>query len=222
MLQGWALSSNPPSVGRLPACLPLTVPYGRWQFQRPRRPTSSSPDIKACAARSGRPEVGQRVTFEVEMGADGKKRARRVEVIRSTRPATRQRNDNPARWGTASYFAIPAFLIVFAVTALVWRVPGWVAGAYCVASVVCFVVYAIDKSAAAAERRRVSEATLLVLGLVGGWPGAIVAQQVLRHKSNKASFRASFWLTVIINALVFVALSSPLQAMLLAPIAGAR
>jgi len=178
--------------------------------------------IKACAARSGRPEVGQRVTFEVEMGADGKKRARRVEVIRSTRPATRQRNDNPARWGTASYFAIPAFLIVFAVTALVWRVPGWVAGAYCVASVVCFVVYAIDKSAAAAERRRVSEATLLVLGLVGGWPGAIVAQQVLRHKSNKASFRASFWLTVIINALVFVALSSPLQAMLLAPIAGAR
>jgi uncharacterized membrane protein YsdA (DUF1294 family) len=162
------------------------------------------------------------VTFEVEMGADGKKRARRVEVIRSTRPATRQRNDNPARWGTASYFAIPAFLIVFAVTALVWRVPGWVAGAYCVASVVCFVVYAIDKSAAAAERRRVSEATLLVLGLVGGWPGAIVAQQVLRHKSNKASFRASFWLTVIINALVFVALSSPLQAMLLAPIAGAR
>ncbi|HMV59521.1 MAG TPA: cold shock and DUF1294 domain-containing protein [Anaerolineales bacterium] len=174
--------------------------------------------IKACGACSGRPEVGQRVTFEVEMTRDGKKRARQVEVIRSTRLATRQRNENPARWGTASYFAIPAFLIVFAVTALVWRVPGWVAGVYFVASMVCFVVYAIDKSAAAAERRRVSEATLLALGLVGGWPGAIVAQQVLRHKSNKASFRASFWLTVIINVFAFIALSSPLRFVLMASI----
>ncbi|HRL78493.1 MAG TPA: DUF1294 domain-containing protein [Candidatus Accumulibacter phosphatis] len=178
--------------------------------------------IKACVARSGRPEVGQRVTFEVEMTPDGRKRAKRVEVIRSRRPATRLRNDNPARWGTASYFAIPAFVIVFAVTALVWRVPGWVAGVYFVASVVCFVVYAIDKSAAVAERRRVSEATLLLLGLVGGWPGAIVAQQVLRHKSNKASFRASFWLTVIINVVAFIALSSPLRATLLAWFPGAR
>jgi len=99
--------------------------------------------IKACVARSGRPEVGQRVTFEVEMTPDGRKRAKRVEVIRSRRPANRLRNDNPARWGTASYFAIPAFVIVFAVTALLWRVPGWVAGVYFVASVVCFVVYAI-------------------------------------------------------------------------------
>lgn len=177
---------------------------------------------RAYAARSGRPEVGQRVRFEIEMTPDGRKRAKRVEVIRSTRPPPRLRNDNPARWGTASYFAIPAFVIVFAVTALVWRVPGWVAGVYCVASVVCFVVYAIDKSAAAAERRRVREDTLLVLGLLGGWPGAIVAQQVLRHKSNKASFRASFWLTVIINVLAFIVLSSPLRAMLLASIPGVR
>lgn len=172
--------------------------------------------IKAYVTRSGRPEVGQRVTFEVEMTPDGKKRAKRVEVIKSKCPATRVRNENPAQWGTASYFAIPAFLIVFAVTAFVWKVPGWVAGVYFVASVVCFVVYAMDKSAAAAERWRVSEDTLLGLGLVGGWPGAIVAQQVLRHKSNKASFRAKFWVTVIVNVLGFIALSSPLRAMLLA------
>lgn len=113
-------------------------------------------------------------------------------------------------------------MIVFAVTALVWRVPGWVAGVYFVASVVCFVVYVIDNRRESAERRRVSEATLLLLGLVGGWPGAIVAQQVLRHKSNKASFRASFWLTVIINVVAFIALSSPLRATLLAWFPGAR
>ena len=171
--------------------------------------------IKAYVARSGRPEVGQHVTFEVEMTTDGKKRAKRVEAIGSIRPVTRVRNDNPAQWGTASYFAIPAFLVVFAVTAFVWKVPGWVAGVYLVASVLCFAVYAMDKSAAAAERWRVSEDTLLGLGLVGGWPGAIVAQQVLRHKSNKASFRARFWATVIVNILGFIVLSSPLRAMLL-------
>ncbi len=172
--------------------------------------------IKAYGARSGRPVVGQRVTFEVEMTSDGKKRAKRVEVIKSRHLESHARNYNPAQWGTASYFAIPVFLIIFVATALIWKVPGWLAGVYLVASVVCFVVYAMDKSAAVAERRRVSEDTLLGLGLVGGWPGAIVAQQVLRHKSNKASFRAKFWVTVIVNVLGFIALSSPLRSILFA------
>ncbi|MDO8959600.1 MAG: DUF1294 domain-containing protein [Rhodocyclaceae bacterium] len=170
--------------------------------------------IKAFVGRSGRPEVGQRVTFEVEMSPDGKKRAKRVEVVKEVRRNVRARNDNPAQWGTASYFAIPAFFVVFALTALIWKVPSWVAGLYLGASLVCFVFYAMDKSAATAESWRISEDTLLALGLVGGWPGAIVAQQVLRHKSNKASFRAKFWATVVANVLGFVVLSSPLRAVL--------
>lgn len=168
--------------------------------------------IKAFAPRSGRPEVGQRVTFEVEMTADGKKRAKRVEPIRPSRAGKGMRNDNPAQWGTASLFAIPAFALLFAVVALVWTVPSWVAGLYLGASVVCFIVYATDKSAAAADRWRVREDTLLTLGLVGGWPGAIIAQQVLRHKSTKAAFRARFWATVVANVLGFVALNTPLMA----------
>jgi len=172
--------------------------------------------IKAFMSLSGRPEVGQRVTFEVEMAPDGKKRAKRVEVVKAKRQSARARNDNPAQWGTATLFAIPAFLVLVAIAAFLWKIPGWVAGLYIGASVVCFVVYAIDKSAAAADRWRVSEDTLLGLGLIGGWPGAIVAQQFLRHKSNKASFRAKFWATVIANVLGFLALSSPLRAMLFA------
>lgn len=43
----------------------------------------------------------------------------------------------------------------------------------------------------------------------GGWPGAIVAQQWLRHKSCKADFRGRFWLTVLGNVVVFVGLQSP-------------
>ncbi len=172
--------------------------------------------IKAFASRSGRPEVGLRVTFEVEMAPDGKKRAKHVEVVRTRRQNIRVRNDNPAQWGTATLFAIPAFFVLFAIVAFLWKVPGWVAGLYLGTSAVCFVVYAVDKSAASADRWRVSEDTLLGLGLIGGWPGAIIAQQVLRHKSNKATFRAQFWATVIANILGFLVLSTPLRAMLLA------
>jgi uncharacterized membrane protein YsdA (DUF1294 family) len=55
----------------------------------------------------------------------------------------------------------------------------------------------------------VSESTLHTLSLVGGWPGALVAQQVLRHKSNKATFRTAFWGTVVANVAGFVFIHSP-------------
>jgi uncharacterized membrane protein YsdA (DUF1294 family) len=71
--------------------------------------------------------------------------------------------------------------------------------AYALASVASFGAYAMDKSAARARGRRTPESTLLLLGLLGGWPGALLAQRLLRHKTAKASFQAKFWLTVALN-----------------------
>jgi uncharacterized membrane protein YsdA (DUF1294 family) len=99
--------------------------------------------------------------------------------------------------------------LFYVVVAVIWRVPGWVAALYVGANVVCALVYAIDKSAAKAGRWRVSESTLHTLSLIGGWPGTLVAQQVLRHKSNKASFRSAFWVTVAANVAGFVAIHLP-------------
>lgn len=75
----------------------------------------------------------------------------------------------------------------------------WLASAYGVASVVCFIVYAADKSAAVQHRRRIPERTLLLLGLACGWPGGFVAQRCLRHKTAKTSFQTAFWCSVIVN-----------------------
>lgn len=166
--------------------------------------------LKAFSARNWRPRVGQTVTFEVELNRDGKKRARAVQPLRPATLARARRQNSAAQWGTATYLAIPAFLVLFLMTSIVWRVPGWVAGIYAGASLLAFAIYAADKSAARRESWRVSESTLLAVGLVGGWPGAIVAQQVLRHKSSKASFRAAFWLTVFLNVVAFVFFASPL------------
>ena len=70
---------------------------------------------------------------------------------------------------------------------------------YAVASIAAAIVYRLDKSAAARNGWRTSEAVLHVMALIGGWPGALVAQQVFRHKSRKLSFRLAFWATVALN-----------------------
>jgi len=75
----------------------------------------------------------------------------------------------------------------------------WLASFYGVASVACFIAYAIDKSAAVHQRRRISERTLLLLGLCCGWPGGLLAQQMLRHKTVKASFQLAFWCSAVAN-----------------------
>ena len=83
---------------------------------------------------------------------------------------------------------------------------GWIAALYLVASLLCFIAYALDKSSAVAGRRRISERMLLTLGFIGGWPGGLLAQRLLRHKTRKASFLTAFWLSVVVNLVVLAAL----------------
>lgn len=105
---------------------------------------------------------------------------------------------------------LAAFGVLAAASAILWGVPPWIAGVYALASVVAALVYAVDKSAAQRGRRRVPESTLLAIGLVGGWPGAILAQERLRHKTSKISFRVKFWITVALNVASFVLLVTPI------------
>ncbi len=167
--------------------------------------------VKAFAPGTGRPRAGQRLSFEVELGAQGKKRAKNVQFVRAaTRPRALHaaRAESPATWGLASALAIPAFIAIFVWVALTWRLPGWAAPVYIGASGVCFIAYALDKSAARRGASRTNESTLLMLGLVGGWPGGLLAQHWFRHKSSKASFRAAFWGSVVVNVAGFVLLAS--------------
>jgi uncharacterized membrane protein YsdA (DUF1294 family) len=84
----------------------------------------------------------------------------------------------------------------------VWPIAAALALIYLVLSVATYVMYAVDKSAARrAGSRRIPERNLHVVSILGGWPGAIMAQRTLRHKTQKRSFRRTFGLTVVANLL---------------------
>ncbi len=72
-------------------------------------------------------------------------------------------------------------------------------GSYAAMSCIAFALYGMDKSAARRGAWRTPELTLHVVSLFGGWPGALLAQSVFRHKTRKRPFRVVFWGTVALN-----------------------
>jgi uncharacterized membrane protein YsdA (DUF1294 family) len=130
-------------------------------------------------------------------------------LTKARSPANTRTRQQPAQRGTATLLPLPAFLCVYTVVAVLWHPPLWIAATYAGMSVLTFVVYAMDKAAAQANRWRTAESTLHLLALACGWPGALVAQQWLRHKSAKREFRVVFWATVVLNVAGLVVLSSP-------------
>lgn len=96
--------------------------------------------------------------------------------------------------------------LVLPVLVLWLRVPAelkpWIAAWAGSMSLATFAVYAIDKRHARSGDWREPEFSLHLLELIGGWPGALLAQQLLRHKNAKRSYQVVFWFIVLIHQLV--------------------
>ena len=154
--------------------------------------------IKAFANRERRPVVGDIVTFSLSRDEQG-----RVQAVKATFPGEKLSEHESKRKGNGSTALTWIFFAIVGVSVAYFDLPILVLGAYATFSLVTFIAYAIDKWAAMNDRWRTSESMLHLLALLGGWPGALAAQQVLRHKSRKEAFRFVFWVTVIINCAVF-------------------
>lgn len=81
----------------------------------------------------------------------------------------------------------------------------WLPGAiYLAMSSVAFYLYWRDKRQAKTDGWRTPEKLLHGVELLGGWPGALIAQQALRHKTRKLSFQLVFWLIVALHQVVWI------------------
>lgn len=63
---------------------------------------------------------------------------------------------------------------------------------YCLFSILILFLYGADKTHAAIRSWRIPESYLHVLELLGGWPGALIAQNALRHKTRKSLYLMIF------------------------------
>lgn len=183
--------------------------------------------IRAIERAGRRPADGDLVRYEIGRDAKGRLNAVSVSFVnaaamrsqaqarREARTAARGRgalgrNAAPIRRG-----AIAAAAVALAAGWALQAWPAWVPMAYVAMSVVSFLAYAHDKAAAGRGRWRTPESTLHALDLFCGWPGGLLAQQVLRHKSSKRSFQAVFWITAVLNcaALAWMAHGDALDAL---------
>ncbi len=150
--------------------------------------------VTAFARQPSRPATGLPVSYELVR--DGKGRLNACAV----RPATASSNRrNRSGDGTPRTVIAALFLGVLATGWLFNKVPAILVLAYALMSALALLIYGIDKSAARNNRWRTQESTLHLVALFGGWPGALLAQSAFRHKSSKAEFQSTFWITVVLN-----------------------
>ncbi len=172
--------------------------------------------IKSFANGQRRPVGNEIVTYELKTDAKGRAQAESVafadERVRSTTSSARS---------NAPLVLAAAFLVFVAGSAFAGKLPFAVLALYLAASAVAFITYALDKSAARNDQWRIQESTLHFFALVGGWPGALAAQRLLRHKSKKQSFQIAFWAIVAVNCGALVWLFSSAGAEALHSILGA-
>ena len=76
-----------------------------------------------------------------------------------------------------------------------------------VINVVIFTVYGIDKLKAKQGSWRISEATLLILAIIGGSIGALLGMKVWRHKTQHKKFKYGLPLILIIQIILIGYLS---------------
>ena len=163
--------------------------------------------IKAFGNRNRRPEVNQTVTFALSADKQG-----RPCAVNATLAGDRLTQKAKQSNGSVSIIVAVFFFVIVGTSVLAGKIPPLILAFYIVASLLTFIMYAVDKSAAKKGKWRTEENTLHLLSLAGGWPGALVAQQKLRHKCKKRSFRSVFWVTVLLNCTVLVWLVTPTGA----------
>jgi uncharacterized membrane protein YsdA (DUF1294 family) len=163
--------------------------------------------IKAFQSRSRRPVDGDLISYSTSKDGRGRLNATEIrfagQKIETPKPRAPGRPSKPrVRVALAA-----VFLLVSWIGTLSGFLPAVIPFAYSVMSCVSYIAYALDKIAAGKGRQRIPESLLHLLDVIGGWPGALIAQQQYRHKTVKVPFQSVFWFTVLANIAAVILLA---------------
>jgi len=156
--------------------------------------------IKSFVKNYPRPSNGDIITYEKIKGRDGRYKASEIRLVNNTN----KQGKKSIRSQNLGVNLTIGFCVLIVMVTILGKLPYQISVIYFIASILAFLVYAFDKSAAQNNRWRTKESTLHIISIIGGWPGAYYAQNKLRHKSSKAEFKRTFLVTVLINLGVFI------------------
>ncbi|MDI1307957.1 MAG: DUF1294 domain-containing protein [Methylotenera sp.] len=159
--------------------------------------------IKEFTGYCKRPKGDELVTYKLITDTKGRAAASEVLYVGS-----RRKNPLSLDQSIIPVYLTLAFLSIICVAVSVNRLSPNVLLIYAITSLVTFIFYWLDKRAAKNNSQRTSETTLQSLSLIGGWPGALLAQRIFRHKTSKKSFRITFWIQVFLNIIGLLIITS--------------
>lgn len=174
--------------------------------------------IKDFARQGPRPILGCALEYNVLVDAQGRYRAQQVSYLKASQTQKSRtqkvspKKTEPQRW-SAMQIASVAYIMFLALLVLLGRLSGLVLLLISVMNAASYWFYAQDKEAAKNGQRRVPENTLHLLSFLGGWPAAWLAQQKLRHKTQKQPFRKIYFCTILFNILLILWLISPFNSL---------
>ncbi len=185
------------------------------------QPSDSAKDrvflhIKDFARPGPRPIVGCALEYLVILDERGRCRAQQVSYLKAsqTQAANKKAKDNIVKLpkkASAMQMLCIAYILALAALGLAGLLPGMAVLGISLINTVTYWLYAQDKEAAQLGNRRVPENTLHIASFLGGWPAAWLAQQRLRHKTQKQPFRQIYFCTIAFNILLISWLISPLN-----------
>ena len=175
--------------------------------------------IKDFARQGPRPILGCALEYNVLVDAQGRYRAQQVSYLKAsqtqksrTSKVSPKKTEQGQRWSPMQIASV-AYIVFLALLVLLGRLSGLVLLLISVMNAASYWFYAQDKEAAKNGQRRVPENTLHLLSFLGGWPAAWLAQQKLRHKTQKQPFRKIYFCTILFNILLILWLISPFNSL---------
>ncbi|MDR7016065.1 DUF1294 domain-containing protein [Acinetobacter sp. 2JN-4] len=170
--------------------------------------------IKDFARTGPRPIVGCALDYLVILDERGRYRAQQVVYLKASQviehKAAPVRPTTTTGWSPMKV-GIGVYIVFMVIASFSKLLPPFTLLFVSLMNALSYWLYSQDKEAAQLGNRRIPEQTLHIVDSLGGWCAGWLAQQKLRHKTQKQPFRKIYFCTIAFHILLICWLISPLN-----------